>query len=193
MEKNQSTFGKPKYGLHGKALPNFFYKSNSVARIKSLPVDSEDAFASVVNDIKQSQQTTVEWWKTNPGYQEKPRNVSCQQLNRQKKYWAKPDNLYLNAFKTEEAPIDDFKKSRQIKLNPGKDDELHWDKPNSFPLPDDLDALSHKVTNSQYKNNAVPKTDRFSEKYAFKNTKEQVQGHSHEAYFANKPVYSSFA
>ena len=52
MEKNQSTFGKPKYGLHGKALPNFFYKSNSVARIKSLPTDGEDAFASVVNDIK---------------------------------------------------------------------------------------------------------------------------------------------
>ena len=33
MQKNQETFGKPKYGLHGKPLPNFFYKSNSDAKL----------------------------------------------------------------------------------------------------------------------------------------------------------------
>jgi hypothetical protein len=27
MEKNQVTFGKPKYGLHGNPLPNFYHKS----------------------------------------------------------------------------------------------------------------------------------------------------------------------
>ena len=33
MEKNQSTFGKLKYGLHGKPLPNFFHKNASDAKL----------------------------------------------------------------------------------------------------------------------------------------------------------------
>jgi len=50
MEKNQAVFGKPKYGLHGKALPNFFYKSNSDARLKSQPAHSGEDLSAV--DVK---------------------------------------------------------------------------------------------------------------------------------------------
>ena len=31
MEKNQAVFGKPKYGLHGKALPNFQRNASAAA------------------------------------------------------------------------------------------------------------------------------------------------------------------
>ena len=50
MEKNQATFGKLKYGLHGKPLPNFFYKCSS-----------DDRFTEVQQQMQQ--QTTIEWWK----------------------------------------------------------------------------------------------------------------------------------
>ena len=92
MEKNQAVFGKPKYGLHGKALPNFFYKSNSDARLKSQPAHSGEDLSAV--DVKP--QTTVEWWKNQEGYDQTPRNISCRNLNRNKKYYAKPDKYYQN-------------------------------------------------------------------------------------------------
>ena len=39
MEKNQAVFGKPKYGLHGKPLPNYYQKGSSEANYKSQSLD----------------------------------------------------------------------------------------------------------------------------------------------------------
>lgn len=91
MEKNQATFGKPKYGLHGKALPNFYVKPSTIAGSASKsPTVTRDRSA----DAKQ--QETIPWWKNQDGYTEMPKNVSHRQLNREKKYWASPDKYYLS-------------------------------------------------------------------------------------------------
>ena len=37
MEKNQVIFGKPKYGLHGKPLPNFYHMSVNQDSLKPKP------------------------------------------------------------------------------------------------------------------------------------------------------------
>ena len=59
-----------------------------------------------------------------------------------KKYWAKPDKLLDNELKAEEAPIDDFKVGRKIKLKNNLVKDLNWDKPNSKPVATTLDNLS---------------------------------------------------
>ena len=41
MEKNQATFGKPKYGLHGKPLPNFFQNNASDAKLVSKTISGD--------------------------------------------------------------------------------------------------------------------------------------------------------
>ena len=88
MEKNQATFGKLKYGLHGQPLPNFFYKSSSDAQLKSSQQAMQEDTRS--NDAKQSQKT-IEWWKKSDSYQQKPKHISNREFNQKKKYWAKPD------------------------------------------------------------------------------------------------------
>ena len=61
-----------------------------------------------------------------------------------KKYWAKPDKLLDNEMKAEDAPIDDFKVGRKIKLKNNLVKDLNWDKPNSKPVPISLDNSSNK-------------------------------------------------
>ena len=41
--------------------------------------------------------------------------------------------------------MDDFKKNRKLRLNRIGEEEKKWDKPNSKPLPDDVDALKPKT------------------------------------------------
>ena len=53
---------------------------------------------------------------------------------------------FLNELTHEPGPEDDFKKQRKIRLNRKKEEEKKWDKPNSKPLPDDVDALKPKTT-----------------------------------------------
>ena len=50
MEKNQATFGKLKYGLHGQPLPNFFYKNRDDTNLKSSnnPIEGDVGAAEVI-------------------------------------------------------------------------------------------------------------------------------------------------
>lgn len=59
-------------------------------------------------------QTTIDWWKQADSYKHQPNYNSNRELNRKKKYWAKPDPYYTNEMKHEEAPLDDFKKDRKV-------------------------------------------------------------------------------
>ena len=113
MEKNQATFGKLKYGLHGQPLPNFFYKNRDDTNLKSSnnPIEGDVGAAEVIKP-----QTTIEWWKKTGNYKDKPTHTSTRELNVKKKYWAKPDVNYLTELKSEQPPLDDFKKGRIIKL-----------------------------------------------------------------------------
>ena len=70
-----------------------------------------------------------------------PKYNSNRELNRNKKFWAKPDPYFLNEFRSDEAPIDDFKKDRKVKLKVSKAEDAKWEKPNSYPLPDAPPAL----------------------------------------------------
>ena len=90
-------------------------------------------------------QQTVSWWKNHESYCDQPNYASCRELNQQKKYFAKPDLHYLNELKAEDPPMDDFKKNRKMRLNRIGEEEKKWDKPNSKPLPDDVDALKPKT------------------------------------------------
>ncbi len=105
-------------------------------RVKSSPRDRTDALSVEVRP-----QTTIDWWKQSGSYRNQPNHNSNRELNRKKKYWAKPDPYFLNEMRSEEASIDDFKKDRKVKIKPGKDEDLKWEKPNSYPLPDAPPAL----------------------------------------------------
>ena len=61
-----------------------------------------------------------------------------------KKYYAKPDQIYLTDHKEESAPVDDFKANRQIKLKRGHPEDKNWDKPNSKPIPPSLDNSTER-------------------------------------------------
>ena len=159
MEKNQATFGKPKYGLHGKALPNFFHKSNSAARLK--PASTEDGLA-----IDCKPQTTVDWWKNDGSYKQTPTHVSHRELRHRQKIFSKPEPLYLNEMQAGEPPVDHFKRDRSLKIKRHDDDSaMKWDKPNSYPLPDDLDALTGSA-NKEKPPRRTHKTTRFSDIYS---------------------------
>lgn len=83
MDKNQETFGKPKYGLHGKPIPNFFYKSNSDARIalkKNPPKDLENIENYSTQKAGGNEQKTIEWYKNQEGFEPSPKYVSNREV-----------------------------------------------------------------------------------------------------------------
>ena len=192
MDKNQAVFGKPKYGLHGKALPNFFYKSSSDARLKSQPAHSGEDLSAV--DVKP--QTTVEWWKDQEGYDPNPRNISCRNFNRSKKYFAKPDKYYQNELTKDAPPVDDFKQGRKIKLKTNLNAEEIAIKPNAHTLADESPIYSFAQQQPSLKNSRQTKSARFSDVYAKPSQKAEdkkvVAQISYDAYYADVPLYSSF-
>jgi len=85
------------------------------------------------------------------------------------KYYAKPDEKYLNEFKTEEAPLDDFKKGRKLIFDKSnKDVEGDWEKPTAK-------AVTESHDDTQIKELRAPrnytKAERFSDKYSKKSIK----------------------
>ena len=75
---------------------------------------------------------TLDWWKQADTYNEKPNHASQREMLSAKKYWAKPDELYMNEFVETRAPPDPFKRSRSMKAKK-LDEQMNWDKPNSVP------------------------------------------------------------
>ena len=86
-----------------------------------------------------------------------------------KKYYAKPDQLYLNTFKTEQPPIDEFKKNRKFKEMV---DTGETPKPNSFPLPDNVEDAFGMRAKSQPKNGEPTTKYRPSELFRYQDQKE---------------------
>ena len=91
------------------------------------------------------------------GYREDPKYNSCRELNRKKKYWAKPDKIYNSELKTDQPPVDDFKDGRKITIRTDIDDHLLWEKPNSKPLPpgmslapDPLDMMGVNIPSNRH-------------------------------------------
>lgn len=141
MEKNQATFGKPKYGLHGKPLPNFFYKSSSDAQLASKNGKEDGSSVEMAADPAQK---TIEWWASQDGFTQSPTYVSNREVRQKMKHWVKPDLFYLNDFKKEEPETDDFKKNRKITFNKGNDLEKKWEKPNAKPLPPNVNYMKEE-------------------------------------------------
>lgn len=192
MEKNQATFGKVKYGLHGQPLPNFFYRQGPDAPLKSTPTRLNDE-GSVEAERPQ---TTIEWWKHSGRYKDKPKYISSRELNWKKKYWAKPDEHFLTELKAVDAPEDDFKKDRKLKLVKNQDVEGYWEKPTSKVINDRSNSQQKSSSVSKYQHSQKKNKERYSDLYSKKSAKAERnnanQTLSHEAYFCNLPMYSSF-
>lgn len=105
---------------------------------------------------------------------------------------------FLNELKDEAAPVDDFKKNRKLRLNRIGEEEKKWDKPNSKPLLDDVDALKPKTSNAYNTiKTSINSANRLSDVYSKPSQKEQKTmqelKQSQDAYFSEVPLYSSFA
>lgn len=115
------------------------------------------------------EQRTIEWWKSQAGYEPSPKYVSNREIRQAKKYWAKPDKYYLSELKAEEPELDDFKKGRVLSIGK-KNDESKWEKPNSKPVADNVNYLREEPIVPKRRSH---KSARFSDVYARPNKKAQ--------------------
>lgn len=68
-------------------------------------------------DLNQdNQEKTVEWYKAGKNSSMKSKNVSLRKYQVQKKFYAKPEELYCNDFENNAAKQDCFKENRRIKF-----------------------------------------------------------------------------
>ena len=80
---NSQNFANFKSGIHsGKPIPNFY---SSVQQRKETEQDATE-----------KNETTVEWYKVGKDPAKAAKNVSLRKYQMQCKYWANPDELYLN-------------------------------------------------------------------------------------------------
>ena len=80
VEYNIKTFGNVAIGIHGKELPKFALSRN-----------------------------LKEYWTINDSYNPIPKVSSNLTLNQNKKYWAKPDEMFLSSVRDDQGPKDPFK------------------------------------------------------------------------------------
>ena len=93
-----------KCGIHDKKIPTFYQ-----------PIASADTtITGDKRDGADTKSSTIEWWKQGPqtDFNPQPDVTSHRVLQQKKKYYAKPDEFYLNEMEEKQAPIDDFKKGR---------------------------------------------------------------------------------
>lgn len=61
-------------------------------------------------ELPKYHKSMAEWWKTRPGFNEKPKESSLLKFKQSMKYWANKDNILLHDIQPTPPPLDDFKK-----------------------------------------------------------------------------------
>ena len=94
------------------AVAEKYHKNYTVTQIEA------NAKSKATEQQQEDKEAIIEWYKQgrNPNKEMPRHNGSITQFNQQKKYWAKPDELFLNDVSTKPARADSFKENRRIQL-----------------------------------------------------------------------------